>query len=242
MSMLPRILTPIAAPFVLWAVGKEIKICKKFAVPIIVRRIEEFQSGNKREPQNDALDWIIEQALKVGDPKEVDPDRLCRRIMRLNLAAIHTTSITSSNALLDLYGSPKADEFVAGLREECERVLAAHDGKWTKAAVNELKRVDSAIKESMRMTSLNMIGVARIIKNKEGITLSNGISIPAGVRVTTSNVAIHQDDQYYDKPHEYDPFRFSASSETADVNVLEKKGQGLVTTSMQFIPFGHGRQ
>jgi cytochrome P450 len=66
-----------------------------------------------------------------------------------------------TNAFLDLFHSPDAADFVRELRKECDRVLAAHDGKWSKAALNELVLVDSAIKESMRL-SVRVIGMHRM--------------------------------------------------------------------------------
>jgi hypothetical protein len=114
--------------------------------------------------QNDALQWVIEGALKRHDPKEQDPVRICRRIVRLNMVAIHTTTISITNTLLDLYSSPRSGEFVAGLREEVESVLAAHGGEWTKGVVNGLHRIDSTIKESMRWSSLSLVGLTRLAR------------------------------------------------------------------------------
>jgi cytochrome P450 len=97
----------------------------------------------------------------MGDPTEMEPERITRRLMRLNMVANHTTSATITNVLLDLYGSPRVDEFVAGLREECQRVLALNNGQWSKSAVNDLHRVDSTIKESMRVSNIGLTGVMR---------------------------------------------------------------------------------
>lgn len=105
----------------------------------------------------------------MGDPVEMDPKRITRRLMRLNMVAIHTTSVTITNALLDLYSSPRAEEYVAGLREECERVLKQHGGQWNKTAVNELYRIDSTIKESMRFSSLGITGLMRKVRVRESV-------------------------------------------------------------------------
>lgn len=105
----------------------------------------------------------------MGDPVEMDPKRITRRLMRLNMVAIHTTSVTITNALLDLYSSPRVEEYVAGLREECERVLKQHGGQWNKTAVNELYRIDSTIKESMRFSSLGITGLMRKVRVRESV-------------------------------------------------------------------------
>ena len=127
--------------------------------------------------QNDALQWMVEKAVEMGNTVELDPDRLTRRLMRLNMVAIHTTSVTITNALLDLYSSPKVDEIVAALREECQRVLKQSNGQWNKTAVNELYRVDSTIKESMRVSSLGITGLMRKVCNTNSCVDSANICI-----------------------------------------------------------------
>lgn len=212
--------------------------------------------------KNDALQWIVEKAIEIGEPIEMDPKRITRRLMRLNMVAIHTTSITITNALLDLYSSPKVEDFVAGLREECERVLKQNNGHWNKTAVNELYRIDSTIKESMRVSTLGLAGLMRKVRpysiaektycganiplqvtKPDGINLPDGTHVPQGVRIAAPNVAIHQDPDFYDRPDEYDAFRFSRSRELHDSNgkLLEARNQAIVTTNESFLPFGHGR-
>ena len=110
--------------------------------------------------QVDCLQWLIEKCVARNDPVELDVTRIARRLLRLNMVAIHTTTITIMNAIFSLYCSPRADEYIAGLREEIERVLAAHDGKWSKVAVNELHRTDSTIRESMRCNEFSVFSVA----------------------------------------------------------------------------------
>lgn len=48
------------------------------------------------------------------------------------------------------------------LRKECDTVLAAHNGQWTKAALQDLVLVESAIKESMRL-SVRVVGMHRMV-------------------------------------------------------------------------------
>ena len=73
-----------------------------------------------------------------------------------------------TNTFLDLFHSPDAPAFVEELRKECDRVLAAHNGEWTKAALNELVLVDSAIKESMRL-SVRVIGMHRMVSRSPSL-------------------------------------------------------------------------
>jgi hypothetical protein len=112
---------------------------------VIRQRLNDIRRGGSKIAHNDALQWFVQSAIDSNIPEELNVDKLCRRLIRLNALAIHSTSTAITATLLDLYNSPRTKGFVEGLREECHDVLEKH-GKWTKEAVNELVRVDSTIK------------------------------------------------------------------------------------------------
>ena len=68
--------------------------------------------------------------------------------MGLNFAGIFPTSVVITHALLHLAAG---GSYLQGLREEVERVGASHSQTWNQASLGELWRVDSAIKETLRM-------------------------------------------------------------------------------------------
>lgn len=68
------------------------------------------------------------------------------------------------NLLLDIYGSDPSLGFVEALRQECSSVLQDNGGVWTRAAVEKLKLVDSAIRESMRLHPFGSIGLPRTVR------------------------------------------------------------------------------
>lgn len=78
----------------------------------------------------------------------------------------HLTRVQAiTNTFLDLFHSPDAADFVGELRKECDTVLNAHGGQLNKAALNDLVLVDSAIKESMRL-SVRTIGMHRMVSDR----------------------------------------------------------------------------
>ena len=107
---------------------------------------------------------------------------------------------------------------IAGLREETERVLAECNGCFTKAGLAKLVRPDSAIKESMRISAVAGAEIARRVRSASGITLDNGIQLPQAITVGVDQMSIHTDETFYDRPHEYDAFRFSRPQEDANLN------------------------
>ena len=74
-------------------------------------------------------------------------------------------------------------------------------------------------------------------KALKNVTLSDGTVIPAGSIVAAPAVAIHHDDSKYPTASTFDPFRFSRMREAED----EGNKHQFVKTSMEYIPFGHGR-
>jgi hypothetical protein len=67
--------------------------------------------------------------------------------------------------MLDLFSSPPEKGYVEALREEAARVLAEDGGRWTKAGVAKLIRIDSTIKESMRWKGGSARGLPRTVSH-----------------------------------------------------------------------------
>nr|QIW91884.1 P450-1 [Phialomyces arenicola] len=264
--MLPRWLRPVFAPLVTYPNRKNLNICLKICVPVVKDRLQDTMekranAAYKWEAPVDGLQWLIEECLNRNDPKETDPVLITQRLLMLNFVAIETTAMSMTNTVLDLFGSPDSDDFVAGLREECDRVLKENDGQWTKSALDNLLRVDSTIRESMRYSDLGYIALTRMVVDPQGIDLkaddtdgSSPLHIPVGIRVCVPAHAIHRDPSFHQSPYTFNAFRFSDGTEDnkppqafkkddgqTRASLEEQKGPSLVTTTDTFLVFGHGR-
>ena len=139
---------------------------------------------------------------------------------------------------------------------------------WTKEALDKMSKVDSFIKESMRLSSTSTCEctywlspyclfiicpiVSMMRKTLKPFTVSNGTVIPPGVLIFVPGQARHMDPSIYPTPDLFDGFRFSN---------LEKEQQGndsgpltanlsstlrgarfkLVTTTPDYLAWGYGR-
>jgi hypothetical protein len=101
-----------------------------------------LSSGKPMPEFHDALEWVEQEAASRG-VGPVDP-AICQ--LGLSLAAIHTTTDLYQQIMLDLARNP---EFVQPLRDEIVAVLRLHG--WQKAALANMKLLDGAIKESLRL-------------------------------------------------------------------------------------------
>jgi cytochrome P450 len=111
------------------------------------------------------LSWIIDDAL--GHEKRENIRELTLRILTLNFAAIHATTMSFTSALFYLAASPNLAE---PLREELQAVTAEHG--WTKQAMDHLIKMDSFLKESQRLMGLGNLGLTR--KALKDYTFSDG--------------------------------------------------------------------
>jgi len=105
-----------------------------------------------------------------------DAADITSRILAMNFAATHTTSLSFTHVLYWLAARP---EFAAPLRDEVARAVAEHG--WTKAALQEMKMVDSFVKECMRITGIGAQSMGR--KAMRDVTLSDGTLVPKGAKV-----------------------------------------------------------
>lgn len=197
------------------------------------------------------ISWHIQTALAEGRKKELDPAMISRFLMPIEFAAIHTTTLTITMTLFDLFGSDPKKAFIEGIREEAERVFKEHKGVWSKKALTKLVRADSAIRESMRYSNFGTRGVQRKVIAKEGIyNEAEGWRAPYGSFIALNAHSRHHDPEVYSSPDTYDAFRFSRPREQFEAinsdkwnadEYLKMKNISMISTGEDFIAFGHGR-
>ncbi|KAF3066380.1 Ent-kaurene oxidase [Daldinia childiae] len=164
------------------------------------------------------------------------------------------------NMILDLYGPDTSADTIRELREEAARVLEESGGSWTREAVQNLKLIDSAIREAMRITPFACIGLPRTVIHPDGITIEaadDKVHIPCGMVFAAPLEGVHHDEDIYPDSRRYKPFRFvgrEASHHTsgpkkeavgAADNRTDRSGsqndRSSVTLDEDFLSFGIGK-
>jgi cytochrome P450 len=138
----------------------------------------------------------------------MEPTRLANRLLTFNVMFVIGMVYMFGHCVLDLYGCPDREDIISGLEAECKQVSATYDGLGSKEAVDRLYRIDSTIRESMRVSDVAVTALARDVVGKP-LDLGNGIQIPKGTRIVFPTQAIHQDVDNYADPLRFDAFRFS---------------------------------
>ncbi|EJD49234.1 cytochrome P450 [Auricularia subglabra TFB-10046 SS5] len=187
------------------------------------RRQHEGHGKDWQDKPDDYLQWLLDNA----DPADVGQSQLVTSILRLNFAAIHTTTMAFRSALyhvaanLQLYQEP--------MRAEVHDALSEHG--WSTAALQQMHKLDSLFREVLRFYGARAVTMNR--KALQDFTFSNGITIKRGQSICIASRPTHFDESIYTNAAAFDAFRFCADTENA--------ANRLVATSTQFLSFGTGK-
>jgi cytochrome P450 len=247
MNLFWKPLRPLVAPLVTIPNRIHTRQFRRILVSEIDRRLRDYDARQAHpedkslEPEpNDLLQWSIQQAKAHGNPYMWRSETLADRMLIVNFAAIHTTSFTSTWAMFDLVSSKP--EVIDELREEITSVLAAHGWQWTKRALAQLEKLDSAMRESARLSSILSVGLGRVVVAEEGVTTPSGVHLPKGTHVSVPVYSVMRDETVYADAETYSPFRFSKQQNNqTDEQYVKRAPIALPTTGPDFLVFGHGK-
>ncbi|KAK0452675.1 cytochrome P450 [Armillaria borealis] len=229
-NLFPRILKPILGS-VFTPRRRAVAKMKKFLNETIQERLHQENTHGKDWPgkPNDLLSWMIDATRGKKERRTIQD--LSTRILSLNVGAIHTTSMTFTIALYTLARHPECAET---LRAEVESVIKEEG--CTKAAMGKMNQLDSFLKEAQRVYgTVGVFGMRRVTQGD--FVLSDGIVVPVGTEIAVAAFATNTDERNYESPLEFRPWRFSDWRKQEGENLHHR----MVTPSLDFIFFGHGR-
>ncbi|KAF6835727.1 ent-kaurene oxidase [Colletotrichum plurivorum] len=239
-SSLPPWLRWLKAPRLpeLKRVHERIEAADKFLRPVVASRRQATSDPDYQKPY-DMLQWIMDAQGKFGarDDKE-----LARYQLGISFAAIHTTTVTATNAFYTLAAMP---ELIPMLREDVQSALAESNGVFTSIAMQNMKKLDSFMKETTRYYALGATSFQR--KVLKTFTLSNGQIIPAGSIIELPVLGMNHDEEYFPDHDKFDALRFYKLRLAKGEQVTATK-QAEVVANAQFVSvgptsltFGYGR-
>ncbi|KAK4169799.1 putative cytochrome P450 E-class, group IV [Cladorrhinum sp. PSN259] len=226
---------PWLRPFLAWRLPEVKKLDERLAnadrllQPLVAQRRNLKETDQKPE---DMLQWILNG--QGGKYRSYTTAELARLQLGLSFAAIHTTTLTSTNVFYNLAAYP---QYIPILRDEIKSALAEHNGVFSSLAMQNMKRLDSFMKESLRVDPLGSASFTR--KVTKTFTLSSGQVIPEGVQIEVPAEAISRDPEIFPNPEEFQPWRFyelraNTRGEQAAQHQFVSIGQNILT-------FGYGR-
>ncbi|KZT10575.1 cytochrome P450, partial [Laetiporus sulphureus 93-53] len=215
LSYVPQLFKGIVGSMLPWSKRATSQV-GVFIKPIIEERLRNFLEHGDGWADKPLMD----EAKKTGG----SPDVVVSAMLFSNFAAIDSSSNSITHAIYHLAANP---ECMQPMREEIEAVVKEQG--WSKVAVGKMWKLDSFMRESQRINS--------IVSILQDYTLSDGTYLPAGTLVAGAALATHYDEKHYKRADVFEPFRFSDMC----AEESERMKHQFVSTSPEYIPFGHGK-
>ncbi|KAK6823004.1 Cytochrome P450 [Apiospora arundinis] len=211
--MLPDFVKPFLAP--LLAVPS--LLCHQRALQMVIPVAQErLEKRQKRATDASSCGWdeppdymkflLDEGSDAFNHALDHDATTLARAAFMVNAAAFHATGLTLANILLDVFSAPTST--TDALRAEAAAIQFDY-GLDSKLGLSKMTKMDSAIRESMRLHVLGIKAMHRYVNPKEGFTFSNGDHVPYGAHLSLPVLGRHLDEHLYPNATQYDAFRFS---------------------------------
>lgn len=171
-SKIPQYLRPFVSPFLpelrklgtyrVFA-GKKMKPQVDAILSTYKEKVRSFKTLGDEDSMSEAVKgnfnlvhWMIGH---FKDPEKADAFELGGQQMTAAFAAIHTTGMAATHAIFDLAAHP---EYISELRAEIDAVTAEEpDRQLRKVGMAKLRKLDSFIKESQRMSPPTMSGFSQ---------------------------------------------------------------------------------
>ncbi|KAF7360639.1 hypothetical protein MVEN_00795600 [Mycena venus] len=234
----PQFLRPIVGPLLSARKRNERRAAKFFGAMVDERlKLDNEYGTDWLDRPNDLVSWL----LAVAQGEDRTTPLVIQRILTVNSVAVQTSAMALTNALYDLVTYP---EHILPMREEVKRVVAVQG--WTKAALGNMFKLDSFVRESQRINAGPVVMLRKVI-SKDGFTFSDGKTIPYGSFVSAAMATVHQDPANYDNADLFDGFRFSRlREEYQDGDHHNREGthffnRHMVSTAPDHVVFGHGQ-
>jgi len=198
-------------------------LCKHIKIQVDKRLREKQKYGDLWKRPNDLLQGFLDE--ESFDPNNIDYLRMAERMAKIIFTSIHTTANACASVVVDLASRP---EYVQELFEEQLEVHqeADENGVLPFEALNKMKKLDSFVKESLRL-NVDVASLPHL--TMKDFTFSNGLQVPKD-RV----VEIYFNDFFRDEssqgpnPKSFDPYR--------DINKTPAS-----KISKNYIVFGSGK-
>ncbi|KAF7300593.1 Cytochrome P450 [Mycena chlorophos] len=246
-ACMPRFFRPFAGRLFRFIFGHHRRMVRLLSAEIVERQNNRATGKVQRNP-NDMLEWLIEQPCDGPAHPEHTVESLAMRMLNVNFVALHTTTKTFIHVLYDLAARP---EYLPILRDEAQSLLDPSNlASWTKESLARCIKLDSFVKESLRLNGPGPIWMPRLPTAE--FRFSDGTVVWPGNLVAIAITAIHEDEVNYAHAKEFDGLRFvkmagiCAQEPDSDVGPLQadpelKWEHRLTGTSPTFLAFGSGR-
>ncbi|KAE8376229.1 cytochrome P450 [Aspergillus bertholletiae] len=237
-QLLPPIFRPIFGIFLVIPLKYHRRVLVRRLRPVFKERLDllrEKEGGSTHstdEMPPDMITWSTKVALESGKAEAQDPGSLAHQFIESIFPTADTVVTTATNFFSDILSS-KSDQAFDDLREEARSMFPPGEPP-SLQSIKKLHLADSALRETLRRSPIGIYSLFHEVMPKEGVVTPNGHHLPQGTWISVPSMAIHHDERVYSEPDRYDPYRF-----TAGTNSTKPKSM-LTTMTDEFLGFSLG--
>lgn len=169
-----------------------------------IQELIDLSDAGKWSPGDDPADFnVLSWLVEAAKGKDRNPGALAHVEVLLALASVHTTLLRVVNVLYDLTSNP------IYLQELSAELDAIGGHGWSYSSYNDLKALDSFIRESQRLSPPTITGLKRLFKEPYTFSSpgSEGLQIPRGTYVCLPTMTIENDPAHTPDPASFDGLR-----------------------------------
>ncbi|KAF2170806.1 hypothetical protein M409DRAFT_18780 [Zasmidium cellare ATCC 36951] len=205
-------------------------------MPTVQKRLHEYKVSKSRDGlPNDMLQWTIERAVSKYGSSAVGVQDVADTMVFLNIFAAITIDLVLDTVLIDVLSYSPNSMLVQQLRREADEALPRLNQN-PLGALAEMTKIDSVIRETLRIHPPNDHGMMRQIVKPGGVTTPGGLYLPEGTHVGAHVAAVQRDTKTCHDADQYRPLRFSE-----DRQQVGEPSTTAVHISDKFLPFALGR-
>ncbi|KAI8166282.1 Cytochrome P450 monooxygenase ccsD [Colletotrichum sp. SAR 10_70] len=231
----PSILRSILRPLYFLPVTKNYWDMKRLLKPKLDDEIKTFkETKDKRKllvPKSDEDLPFTQFLLSRYTEAAATIKQLVTDYIQVSYTSTPTTASALYHALWELAQHPEAADI---LRQELKEVMV--DGQLPRTHLQELKRMDSFLRESFRLHPITRFTLQRYVK--EPFQLSDGSTVPPGVMAVVDAQEINRSPELWENPDKFDMDRFYRLRELSG----NDNRYHFVTTSSNSPGWGDGLQ
>lgn len=200
MRLVPAFLQPILVWLVpvKWSMNRRWRELASFVVPEVARR-KQSSNSNSVPTSPDLISWMV----KDGRTElERDPNVLATLCGSLAAGSIYSIANFVCRTLSELVAHP---DVLNQVRDEIRAQDALNHGRWDMAALSNLDRLESAMKETARLAPGTVIVYSRVVQRD---CVLGGVELKKGQFVTMSGQSRATDPAIFEDPKTYKGLRF----------------------------------
>ncbi|GAW19048.1 hypothetical protein ANO14919_085320 [Xylariales sp. No.14919] len=199
----------------------------EFVEPAVKSQTNLYANGGDHNVDPNLVSWMVKDGRSA---LERDPEVLTTLCGSVATGSTYSIANFICRALVDLVAHPDVPDAVRDeIRSKGERI----GGVWDLAAVSELEKLDSAMKETARLAPGTIIVYSRVVQQE--CTLA-GAKLQKGQFITISGPSRALDPTIFENPKEYQGLRFCTEE-----NIEQHRARPFRSVDSDILTWGAGR-